>query len=119
MGEPKEGGDYCVGEEIPVTFNAAEVGALPDDWIGIYPCDVPFYLHAEVWQWNCGAANCTSVMPPTVAGNMTFDGLPAYNIYGPHTWPVPEGCYKAVYLRNDGPSVPPYIQVCESEAFNI
>ena len=113
--------DVCVGDAINVSFDGAEApgGALPDDWIGIYPCDVPFYLHAVVWQWNCGSPDCTTTEPPRVAGNLTFDSLPAYNIFGPHTWPVPEGCYRAVYLRNDGPSVPPYIKVCESQAFNI
>jgi len=108
---------YCVGDAIPVSFNYED--PLTDDWIGIYPCDVPFYLHAIVWQWNCGSPGCRNTPPAKERGTLVFDELPPYNVVGPHSWPVQAGCHRAVYLRNDGPSVPPYIQVCESEIFDV
>jgi len=108
---------YCQNDPITVAFDYSD--PLPDDWIGIYPCNVPFFLHAVVWQWNCGFGGCARTTPASETGTTVFDGLPAYNIYGPHTWPVPLGCHRAVYLRNDGPSVPPYIEVCESNSFEI
>jgi hypothetical protein len=62
------------------------------------------------------------------SGTIVFDSLPPYNIYGPHSWPVApfttsdgtvSRCFKAVLLRNDGASVPPYFDLCETQPFTI
>jgi hypothetical protein len=53
-------------------------------------------------------------------GEVSIDSLPLpCNDFGPHSWPVLPGCWKGVIVRNDGPSVPPYITVCESAPFQI
>jgi len=61
-------------------------------------------------------------------GSIVFDSLPAYNTYGPHLWPISpyllsdgsiNNCFKVVYLREDGPSVPPYVPMCESPGFTM
>jgi hypothetical protein len=82
-------------------------------------------MHSEVWQWACGRPGCTNADP---VGSIVFDEFPWYNDGGPHTWPVApyitttgeiERCFRVVYLREDGPSVPPYIHECESVEFTI
>lgn len=132
---------YECGETISIGFDLGNpdpnvaggpFAALEDDWIGIYPCDVPLddINHAEVWDWSCGGipspgAGCTT----TANGTIVFDSLPPSNANGPHTWPVApyvipatgavNRCFKAYYLRNEGPSVPPYVPMCESAEFTI
>eukprot|EP00545_Synedropsis_sp_CCMP1620_P006754 CAMPEP_0119016916 /NCGR_PEP_ID=MMETSP1176-20130426/14764_1 /TAXON_ID=265551 /ORGANISM="Synedropsis recta cf, Strain CCMP1620" /LENGTH=749 /DNA_ID=CAMNT_0006970477 /DNA_START=63 /DNA_END=2312 /DNA_ORIENTATION=+ len=114
---------YECGEPIVVDFNFDN--AFSDDWIGIYPCETNVYLHSEVWQWACGAPGCADAV---FKGDLVFNGLPSYNANGPHTWPIApymtmdgplNRCFKAVYLREDGPSVPPYNAMCESIEFTI
>jgi len=114
---------YQCGDPIEVTFDFAE--ALQNDWIGLYPCEITVYKHSIVWQWSCGGANCQDTVK---SGSVTFDQLPSYNSYGPHTWPLTpfkkrdgsiNRCFKAVYLRAEGPSVPPYISICASQEFTI
>jgi len=101
------------------------MNAYDDDWIGIYPCYTEIFFHAKVWKWSCGSSRCQDAVQ---TGSLVFDSLPYYNIFGPHAWPVAptldekgniNRCFKAVYLRNDGPSVPPYEALCESEEFTI
>jgi len=67
------------------------------------------------------------------SGTVVFDSLPFYNNFGPHCWPVRpfltkddwtqdvtiHRCFKAVLLREDGPSVPPYADLCETQEFTI
>ena len=130
---------YQCGEDISITFNFGGSDPLEEprfnDWVGIYPCEVDVYKHAEVWQWTCGLppatpANDMCVNGPQSEGVILFDSLPSYNDFGPHVWPVApfytdddrtmiNRCFKAVLVREDGPSVPPYITVCECATFNI
>jgi hypothetical protein len=138
--------EYDCGEDITVTFDfaypesiEADKGALVDDWIGIYPCvadgDAVPYLHSESWLWTCAefGANFLTCAEALSAGSVTFKSpMPAYNANGPHAWPIApyhtiandltspiNTCFKAVLLRFDGPSVPPYVKVCESPEFTI
>jgi hypothetical protein len=139
--------NYDCGEDITVTFDfaypesiEADKGALVDDWIGIYPCvadgDAVPYLHSESWLWTCAefGANFKSCNEVALsAGSVTFKSpMAAYNDNGPHTWPIApyhtiaddltspiNTCFKAVLLRFDGPSVPPYVKICESPEFTI
>ena len=103
-----------------------------DDWIGIYPCDIPEYKHPESWLYACGefgqmGSECTEAPQ---SGDVTFQSpMPAYNDAGNHAYPVTpfllddevtvNTCFQAVLLRYDGPSVPPYVKICESQQFNI
>jgi hypothetical protein len=116
---------YSCGDAITIDFNFDD--AYIDDWIGIYPCEVTQFRHSEVWQWTCGEH--PDVCPQVVkSGTVVFDSLPSYNVYGPHSWPVApftmrngtvSRCFKAVLLRKDGTSVPPYIDLCETSHFEI
>jgi hypothetical protein len=128
---------YECGEDITVKFNFAgsvtPADPFIDDWVGIYPCDVVQFKHAEVWEWTCAAppANpLTCTDGPASEGVVLFDQLNTYNNAGPHTWPIApfytsqaadnaNRCFKAVLLRNEGPSTPPYVSVCESASFVI
>jgi len=115
---------YNSGDPIAIHFDFED--AYNDDWIGIYTCDTNIYYHAFIWQWSCGNARCTN---PVTNGKIIFDSLPYYNNFGPHEWPIIptinkstgdiNQCFQAVYLRNDGPSVPPYTVLCESNEFTI
>jgi hypothetical protein len=150
--------DYECGENITVSFDFAypeseegKLGALVDDWIGIYPCkvgtDYPIlgtvpatvgthgFKHSEAWLWTCpdvyGANFLSCGDVARSAGTITFsDPIPAYNAFAGHQFPIApfynttakdtvNTCFKAVLLRFDGPSVPPYVKVCESPPFNI
>jgi hypothetical protein len=130
---------YQCGEDISITFNFGGSDPLEEprinDWVGIYPCDVVQFKHAEVWEWTCGLppatpANDMCTNGPQSEGVILFDSLPSYNDFGPHVWPVApfytdddrtmvNRCFKAVLVREDGPSVPPYVTVCESATFDI
>lgn len=127
---------YACGEAITIDWDMSQsdpndpdfAGSLPhnpmrDDWIGIYPCNesLDAIFHAQVWQWTCGTIPSpnNNLCVPTGMGSMVFDSLPPYNSGGPHSWPVPAGCWKAILLRNDGPSVPPYVPICESMSFDV
>merc|ERR1711920_1205739 len=114
---------YQCGNPITVDFNFED--ALITDWIGIYPCEDEIFLHSVVWQWSCGSPFCDGAVQN---GSIVFDSLPPYNVFGPHSWPVKpynntdgtvNRCFKAVLLRADGPSVPPYVSLCESNEFII
>jgi hypothetical protein len=139
--------EYDCGEDITVSWDfaypesaEAEKGALLDDWIGIYPCvagndNIP-YQHPESWLWTCAEFGSNFMSCGGVAksdGSVTFKSpMPAYNESGPHSWPIApyhtiandltspiNTCFKAVLLRFDGPSVPPYVKICESPEFTI
>jgi len=130
---------YTCGEAITVSWDLSQsddgtgtaFSALMDDWIGIYACDVTAdkYYHAELWKWSCGSNPNQPACTATTSGNIVFDSLPSYNSNGPHSWPIApyiiaatgevNTCFKAVILRNDGPSVPPYVGMCESTTFEI
>lgn len=103
------------------------------------------YKHSESWLWTCAEfgdnfLSCNGVAKSQ--GSLTFQSpMPAYNGVGPHKWPVApyhtigrtnvqkdnnepntseiNTCFKAVLLRFDGPSVPPYVELCESAEFII
>jgi len=106
----------------PITVNFFFEPALIDDWIGIYPCDTTEFMYATAWQWACGndPRQCTSAK---TNGTVVFDRIIPYNAYGPHIWPISpkknnqggiDRCYKVVLLRAEGPSTPPYNEICES-----
>jgi hypothetical protein len=130
---------YNCGENISIAYNFEGDGPADEeprinDWVGIYPCEVDIYKHAEVWEWTCGPPPATPANEMCMNGSQSegvilFDSLPNYNSYGPHVWPVApffnptqtavKRCFKAVLVREDGPSVPPYITVCQSPPFEI
>eukprot|EP00545_Synedropsis_sp_CCMP1620_P005009 CAMPEP_0119007790 /NCGR_PEP_ID=MMETSP1176-20130426/3251_1 /TAXON_ID=265551 /ORGANISM="Synedropsis recta cf, Strain CCMP1620" /LENGTH=471 /DNA_ID=CAMNT_0006960007 /DNA_START=90 /DNA_END=1505 /DNA_ORIENTATION=+ len=134
---------YECGEDIAITFDYSETDAakMGDDWVGIYPCSVTEYKHAESWLWACAEVGvgsngretvtvCTDAEAPDSALLNFTSPMPFYNDFGPHVFPVApfytdgpgsevNTCFKAVLLREDGPSVPPYIEVCTSAPFTI
>jgi hypothetical protein len=126
---------YECGESISVTFNFGGIvpveEPLIDDWVGIYPCDVVVYTHAQIWQWTCGPPEQTprnGCVNAQSEGVILFDSLPAYDQSGPHKWPVApfvneadvvNRCFKAVLMTDQGPSTPPYTPYCESTFFDI
>ena len=109
------------GEEINVSFQICN--PQPEDWVGIYPClpenTTTYNYHPTIWLWTCYSAPCSD-------GNLAFQNdltfnstLPSYTNYGPHTWPLPPGCYVTILNRNYGLSPPPYDIVIEGEPFYI
>jgi hypothetical protein len=135
---------YSCGDPITVSYDydgAIDDSGVPntqrplgDDWIGIYPCSatIPYYL-PEVWKYSCSDScdQCYDLDVP-LSGEVTFNSLPPCNQFGPHKWPVapfrgsstadPDGinrCFRAVLLRFDAPSPPPYIAICQSPEFRI
>jgi hypothetical protein len=123
--------EYTCNENIVVSYDFAGVSVEPgetipapkeDDWVGIYPCDTEpsLYMHAEVWKF-AATNSCTNGTVPISQGQVNFDSLPkpCNEFNALHKFPFGNGCFKAVLLRWDGPSVPPYISVCESPAFNV
>jgi hypothetical protein len=128
---------FICGEPIEVLFDFDKGPGrqpLPDDWVGIYPCDTKVYdeFETNIWQWTCGALpdECPG---PVGKGALTFDQLPSYNEFNDkQKWPVqpyfkPDGsinrCYKAVLLRNTGLEGLVYdlssYPICESSQFDI
>ena len=116
--------------ELETNYGGTATGY--DDWIGIYPCDIPEYKHAESWLYACGefgqtGRECTEAPQ---SGDVTFQNpMPVYNDFGNHAYPIApflldddvtvNTCFQAVLLRYAGPSTPPYVKVCESQQFNI
>jgi hypothetical protein len=136
---------YDCGDPIVIDFDITDVtdglgqsGPLSSDWIGIYPCDVPFnddsFYFPIVNKYVCDQfvgedrPNCILSTSQTYpSGTLTIDKLPPYGEIGPYIWPVTafrdgdtvQTSFKAVIMRDDGPSVPPFIPICESECFTI
>lgn len=134
---------YECGDDISIAYDYAATTEPKrgDDWIGIYPCDVTEYKHAEAWLWACSDVTvttngrqkvtlCTNETAVETAAITFTDPMPAYNDLGPHAFPISafhkfgpgtevNNCFKAVLLREDGPSVPPYVEVCTSAPFTI
>jgi len=115
--------NYRCADPISVSFNFED--ALNDDWIGLYPCGTTEYKHPIIWQWSCGSPSCVDAIH---AATLVFDSLPTYNNHGPHLWPLApyikddgsvNHCFEAVYLRADGPSVPPYESMCATFEFRV
>jgi hypothetical protein len=115
--------EYESGEPIVISFQYGDnIESLSDDWVGIYACDVEPFFHAEVWQWACGASNCANAVN---FSTIVFDSLPPYNEFNAyHKWPIApylkadgivNRCFKPVLLRFDGPSVPPYVDITETD----
>lgn len=127
--------DFDVTDETDVLGQAT--GPLPNDWIGIYPCNNVFsdttFFHSIVFKYVCdeftGNDSARCQLDPTTypSGTVTIDMLPSYGNLGPHIWPVTafvennqvNDQFKAVLMRADGPSTPPFVPVCESECFTI
>ena len=107
---------------IKVGFNVCN--PQPEDWIGIYPClnttNATLYnYHPSTWQYTCVDAPCT-IDNLAYSGDLVYDdNLPTYVQYGPHDWPLPPGCYIAIYNRNYGLSPPPYDIVIEGQEFYV
>lgn len=113
---------YACGASIGVSWDYTvppQQMPLDNDWIGIYACDITEFNHANVWQWVCNGLPGDATCGPEPTGSTVLDSLPPYNSNGPHNWPLEPGCYKAVLLREDAPSAPPYIAICESAPFNV
>eukprot|EP00545_Synedropsis_sp_CCMP1620_P006963 CAMPEP_0119015952 /NCGR_PEP_ID=MMETSP1176-20130426/11738_1 /TAXON_ID=265551 /ORGANISM="Synedropsis recta cf, Strain CCMP1620" /LENGTH=695 /DNA_ID=CAMNT_0006969277 /DNA_START=33 /DNA_END=2120 /DNA_ORIENTATION=+ len=136
--------EYNCGEPITIDFDITtetdglgQTGPLPSDWIGIYPCNVPYsdatFRFGIVNKYVCdqfteGDQNRCSLDDITYpSGTVVIDRLPAYGEVGPYIWPVTgfneagvvNNRFKAVIMRDDGPSVPPYIPICQSDCFTI
>jgi len=107
---------------IKVGFNVCN--PQPEDWIGIYPClnttNATLYnYHPSSWQYTCVDAPCTTDNL-AYSGDLVYDdNLPTYVQYGPHEWPLPPGCYIAIYNRNYGLSPPPYDLVIAGSEFYV
>ena len=140
--------EYECDTPITVNFNtqdftdlAGQPGPFADDWIGIYPCNTAFasdtVFFPIIRKYICDdftndAPQCWQD-PNNVfgAGTVVIDELPEYGQLGPFIWPVAPfinpfdptqtivDSFKLMIIRNDGPSVPPYIPFCESACFTI
>jgi hypothetical protein len=114
--------ETCVcGDEITVKFSDCE--PQPEDWVGLYPCKgnaTTYNYHPTMWLWTCFDKPCTAETALT-QGELVFnkDTLPGYTEFGPHTYPLPPGCYVTILNRNFGLSPPPYDIVIEGEEFYV
>jgi hypothetical protein len=85
---------YAVNEPITVSWDHGPANRW--DWLGVYRADAADPAKDSYLLWGYTGGHNSGALPPSVSGEMTFDGDAQGN-----PWPLPPGDYVVHYLLTD------------------
>ena len=84
---------YRVGQPVTVSWDHGPANRW--DWIGVYRQQAADPKRDDYLVWGYTGGHDSGVLPPSVAGSMTFSAATQRH------WPLPAGRYVAYYLLTD------------------